>query len=406
MTYNIIQPPTSAEFKEVPLNIEKNNEDKLKNDTSLIANKYTQDTFIYKSMDMVNFMSPGGVWSSEIIDNRHIVFRRAQDAVDIRPGKKLNILMCGLLFMNIFYDEFLSYILMFAIWSSIVCMCTPDPNGSYSWNSLAPQLLCMASYGKTGCMEFADTFALYVLLLSERYDDYLCYICDDISMDEEEDGLTDDDLTDDDLTDDDLTDDDLTDDDLTEDGLTDDDLTDDDNNSTDDDGDDSDNNSSVTDCSSKTHASMPELINEEEEQTQNNCISFYDNLYNIHCTNAHFINWVKSVENDLFTEDYKANSSSICNQYSDEQWIFDLACNCVAQSITLDEVWCKLEVYRNRFTVESNTVLFSDFAHNHDDDIEDADDDVVVDESDWDTGINSLEFIRPQRDGMWLRSAR
>ena len=82
--------------------------------------KYTNnDRFIYKSKDMVKSLVPGGAWSTELVDDEHVIFRRAQDAVDIRPGKNLNIVLCSILFMNIFYTNILSYLLMFTFWSSM-----------------------------------------------------------------------------------------------------------------------------------------------------------------------------------------------------------------------------------------------------------------------------------------------
>ena len=337
------------------------NMEKLSNDKSLIRNNHKQDTFIYKSYDMVNCISPGGVWTSEIVDNKHIIFRRAQDAVDIRPGKKLNVLMCSLLFMNIFYDELLSYILMLAIWCSMVCICAHDPynanNGTYSWNSLGPQLLSMASYGKTSCVEFTDTFINYLLLWVEYCDDY--HVAQYMKRyDDDESSIEDDDESS---------------------------IEDDDESSIEDD--DSDNISIVSECSRKTHASMPELMTEEEhEQAKKNmddCISFYDDLYNIHYTNAHFINWVKNEVNNLLTEDYF---------YHDEQWLFALAERCVARRLTLYDVMCDYTSYNNNL-------------YDNDDDVV-SDDVAVEDDSEGDTDINSREFIRPRRDGMWLRSMR
>ena len=55
-----------------------------------------------KSTELVNMMKPSGGWKVEIIDDKYIIFRRADDVVDIRPSLKLNVILCGILFMNIF----------------------------------------------------------------------------------------------------------------------------------------------------------------------------------------------------------------------------------------------------------------------------------------------------------------
>ncbi len=103
----------------------------------------SNDRFIYKSKDMVNSMMPSGAWSIEIVDDQHIIFSKAQEIFDIRPGKKLNIILCSVLFMNIFYNNVLSYLLMFVFWSSMLCIYdnTKIGNNINSWSSLIPQII-------------------------------------------------------------------------------------------------------------------------------------------------------------------------------------------------------------------------------------------------------------------------
>jgi hypothetical protein len=396
MTSKQFNPPMNNDYKSI-------------NETMLIHNKHKQDTFIYKSSDMVNFMSPSGIWSSEIIDARHIVFRRAQDAVDIRPGKKLNVLMCSLLIMNMFYDELLSYILMFAIWCSVVCMCAPDHynvnNGIYSWNSLGPQLLLMVSYGKTSSLEFAGTLVCYLLTTVERFDEYLFNIAydkygynahveeysssdDENSSDGDEDEYDDEDSDDENSSDGDEDECDDEDSDIENSIDEDEDECDDEDSDIENsiDEDECDNASTVTDCSSKMRASMPDLMTEER---YNECLSFCDDLCNILFTDTHLINWVKSAENDLIrAEDY---SLDISNNESDEQWLFNFACGCVEQSISLDTVLFKFKENNN------NLCEYKDIKESNDE---------LIDDDGWDHDIDSREFVRMRRDGMWLRSKR
>lgn len=349
-------------------------------DSTFIQNKYKQDTFIYKSHDMVNFMSPGGIWSSEIIDTKHIVFRRAQDAVDIRPGRKLNTVVCGLLFMNVFYDELLSYLLMFVIWCSMVCICAPEHyNGTYSWNSFCPQLLRMASYGKTCGVGIANTFVYYLRVVGEGCDDYLyclvhgnnvTYVGSIYKDEDEESG--------EEKSGEEKSGEDESEEEESESG--------EDEESGEEEDEESGEEEEESIGSNSEHSSMPDLIDyglsNQEEETN----ALHDTIHHFYMNNENFISWVKSGENGIISSEY------FDEWESDENWLYALAEMCYSGDTSYDDIIRSFVYYNENLKEEEEE--------------EEEQEEEEEEEEDWDTQIRTNEFIKPKKGGMWLRSMR
>jgi len=364
-------------------------------DARLIQSRF-KGKFVYKSSDMVRTMSPGGTWSTEIVDNEHIIFRRAHDdEAVIRPGKKLNVVLFSILFMNVFYSNILSYLLMFTIWSSVLCIQDPNNEEIHSWSSLLPQMLRMIVYLKNKYIELNDSIADRILMIeiqqsradNEMYCDYsensyeddedYIYNSDSEDIDNEDSGSEYEDSDSDSEDSDSDSEDECEDSDSgSEDGDSGSEDDDEDGGSEDDD---EDNNS---EDSGDTHSSMPDLI-DYDTNNRDDINSLYDNIYYFHTTNDNFIYWVKSGENGIISDEYFDEDDS------DENWLYALAELCCASDITFVDV-------TNRFTTDTK-----DFDENKTYPEEEEED-----ENEWDMDINASEFIKPVKGGMWLRSMR
>ena len=105
------------------------------------ANHPGRNRFVYRSNTMASRLMPGGVWTTDIVDNEHIVFRRANQMMDIRPGTRLDCWLVALIFMVTIFPEALICILFTIGGVSFVCQTNPENDtGVYSWNDVIPQL--------------------------------------------------------------------------------------------------------------------------------------------------------------------------------------------------------------------------------------------------------------------------
>jgi len=294
----------------------------LNEDNRIIIHSENCDKFIYKSTEMVDAMKPSGGWKVEIIDDKYIVFRRADNIVDIRPSLKLNVLMYGVLFMNIFYTDVLSYLLLFGLWSSILCI--NDPNADnintniHSWSSFIPQIKRMMYYMRTRMISVKDLYINYIETMVDFYDRVIFVPYDNFKPFYQYDDVEDvEDVEDDDDDDDDDNDDNDNDD------------NDDDNSISSS----SSGSSSYSDDTDSTHSSMPSLVedygtNVDELETN----ALYDELYYLHMNDEKFIYWVKSGENGIISGEYFDESES------DENWLYAFAEICYDRDISWRDV--------------------------------------------------------------------
>ena len=367
---------------------------RLNEEPKIIVHSENCDKFIYKSSEMVDAMKPSGGWYVEIIDDKYIVFRRADDIVDIRPSLKLNVLMYGVLFMNIFYTDVLSYLLMFGLWSSILCINDPDADNInpniHSWSSFIPQVKRIMYYTKDQIVYAKEFYFNYIETVVDFYDKVVFVSYGDnkpfYQYDETED----------------------VDEDVDEDENSVCDNTSCSSSSS------SSSNSSSTSYSSTSNSSMSSLddygISAEDEETN----ALYDELYQLHMNDENFIYWVKSGENGIISGEY------FDEMESDENWLYAFAEMCYGGDISYEDVVRLFVTDTENFNYEDNEEDEdndddSEEDEDNDDDSEedeDNDDDSEEDEEeddddeDWDKEINPNEFIRPNRGGMWLRSMR
>jgi len=120
---------------------------------------------------MVKYMNPGGIWYVEILDDEHILFRTAQGAIDIRPSNKLNAILSAILIMNWFYTDILSYIVIFGLLSSILCI-HGDNDTIHSWKSLLPSILEQLDYIYDLCDYLIDLYYIFEKECECEYNTY------------------------------------------------------------------------------------------------------------------------------------------------------------------------------------------------------------------------------------------
>ena len=131
----------------------------------------TRSKFVYRSNTMVKYMNPGGIWYVEILDDEHILFRTAQGAIDIRPSYKLNAILSAILIMNWFYTDILSYIVIFGLLSSILCI-HGNNDTIHSWKSLLPSILEQLDYIYDLCDYLIDLYYIFEKECECEYNTY------------------------------------------------------------------------------------------------------------------------------------------------------------------------------------------------------------------------------------------
>ena len=347
---------------------------RLNEEPKIIVHSENCDKFIYKSPEMVDTMKPSGGWYVEIIDDEYIVFRRADDIVDIRPSLKLNVLMYGILFMNIFYTDILSYLLMFGLWSSILCINDPDADNInpniHSWSSFIPQVKRMMYYTKDQIVYAKELYFNYIETVVDFYDKVAFASYGDNKPFYQYDHVEN---VDDD----------------------------DDENSVSSSSSSSSSSSYSDNNSVSTHSSMPSLEDYGTDKQELEINALYDELYQLHMNDENFIYWVKSGENGIISGDYFDELES------DENWLYAFAEMCYGGDISYEDVVRLFVTDTENFNYEEDEDNDEDNEEDEDnDDDSEEDEEEDDDDEDWDKEINPNEFIRPKRGGMWLRSMR
>jgi len=329
---------------------------------SVIVDKNTKGRFLYKSYDIASKLSPGGVWNVEIIDDKNVLFRRANNAVDIRPSKQLDGIVCMILFLHTFYPTFLSWFLMAVGWSSYMCQNDPDNiNVVASWSSLLSQV-----YRVLDCV--GEHFVDYIEHVEQR--SMLCGLgtFNGINMnntdinaanyDEEEEVDEDYESSDEEVVEE------------------------------------YDKKSADYDdehSTGSTHSSMPSLQSDDggtgdphvrglEFQMNDEALAalideYYEVVHKFHTSDTEFVKWVRNV-NEFVDADYFGESDE-----SDENWLYALTSECVTRDVKFEEVVGAFLLYTDDKTPSE-------------------------DDDDWEKDIGTGDTIKPLRTGRWLRSRR
>jgi hypothetical protein len=117
--------------------------------------------------------------------------------------------------------------------------------------------------------------------------------------------------------------------------------------------------------------------------------ALYNDILYLSKRDGSFINWVKSGNNSIITNDY-------LDEYaSDEDWLHNLASICYSKYVSYDDLVCMFEKeVVELYPPQNERVVYC------------SKDEDIVNEDEWDLNINTNEFIQPKKGGMWLRSMR
>ena len=251
---------------------------------SIVVDKNIKDRFLYKSYDIASKLSPGGVWNIEMIDDKNVIFRRANGAIDIRPSNQLNCALCVALFLHQFYPAFLSWSIMAVVWSSFMCHHDPGKiNGVSSWSSLLPQLYRIGDYILEQFVDYLEYVESGNMLygmgrfnginVSVNYDEVVDVEADEDTEEEYED-------TDDDV---------------------------------------------VDEC--------PEDEAESDELDTSVVVNYYEVVSEFNTKDSNFIKWVKNGNEFINDSNYP-----YIEEASDKDWLYALAGTCVESDILFEDV--------------------------------------------------------------------
>jgi hypothetical protein len=311
---------------------------------SIVVDKNIKDRFLYKSYDIASKLSPGGVWNIEMIDDKNVIFRRANGAIDIRPSNQLNCALCVALFLHQFYPAFLSWSIMAVVWSSFMCHHDPGKiNGVSSWSSLLPQLYRIGDYILEQFVDYLEYVESGNMLygmgrfnginVSVNYDEVVDVEADEDTEEEYED----------------------TDEDTEEEYEDTDEDTEEEYEDTDDD--------VVDEC--------PEDEAESDELDTSVVVNYYEVVSEFNTKDSNFIKWVKNGNEFINDSNYP-----YIEEASDKDWLYALAGTCVESDILFEDV------------VDSFRL------------------DMTQSDDDWEKDISTRKPIKPIKSGRWLRSSR